>query len=86
MRAEPEIAAIRFRLEDGSLTRLAGGDPRLRHIDRAFAATLHAFQGKTVDRILAAMPTGNPNLTNQQAFYGAIRAASRNCAMVQSEA
>ena len=37
----------------------------LRHIDRAFAATVHAFQGRTVDRILAAMPAENPKLVNQ---------------------
>ena len=53
-----EKDGVRFRLEDGSLTKLADGDHQLRHIDRAFAATVHAFQGKTVDRILAAMPTG----------------------------
>ena len=26
-----------------------------------------------MDRIIAALPTGNPNLTNRQAFYVALR-------------
>ena len=77
---------VRFRLEDGSLTRLSGGDPQLRHIDRAFAATVHAFQGRTVDRILAAMPTGNPNLTNQQSFYVAISRARDRADLVTDDA
>ena len=36
---------------------------------------VHAFQGRTVDQIVAAMPTGNPDLTNQRAFYVAISRA-----------
>ena len=31
------------------------GDPQLRHIDRAWASTAHAFQGRTVDHVIAAM-------------------------------
>ena len=54
-----EKDGVRFRLEDGSLTRLGESDPMLRHLDRAWAATVHAFQGRTVDRIVAAMPAGN---------------------------
>ena len=49
---------VRLRLEDGSVTRLGKDGPQLRHVDRAFAATVHAFQGRTVDRIEAAMPAG----------------------------
>ena len=34
---------VRFRLKDGSLTKPADGDPQFRDLDRAFAATAHAF-------------------------------------------
>ena len=81
-----ERDGVRFRLEDGSVTRLAGGDPQLRHIDRAFAATVHAFQGRTVDRIIAAMPTGNAQLTNRQAFYVAISRARDRADLVTDDA
>lgn len=73
-----------FRLDDGKLTRLGDGDAQLLHIDRAFAATVHAFQGRTVDRILAAMPAENPNLVNQRAFYVAISRA-RDAAMLVTD-
>ena len=74
-----ERDGVRFRLEDGSAARLADGDPQIRHLDRAWAATVHAFQGRTVDRIIAAMPADHPRVTTQQAFYVAISRA-RDCA------
>ena len=57
-----EVADVRggtvtFRLEDGRMLDLRGGDAQLRHVDRAWASTVHAFQGRTVDRVIAAMKT-----------------------------
>ena len=77
---------VLFRLEDGSATRLAEGDPQLRHLDRAWASTVHAFQGRTVDGIVAAMPTGNPDLTNQRALYVAISRAPDHAGLVTDDA
>ena len=81
-----ERGGVRFRLEDGSVTRLAGADPQLRHLDRAWAATVHAFQGRTVDRIIAAMPAEHPKLTTQQAFYVAISRARDRAELVTDDA
>ena len=78
--------SVRFRFEDGSAARLADGDPRLRHLDRAWAATVHAFQGRTVDRIIAAMPADNARLTTQQAFYVAISRARDRAELVTDDA
>ena len=55
-------ATVTFRLEDGRMLDLAPGDPQLRHIDRAWASTVHAFQGRTVDTVIAAMEANHPNL------------------------
>ena len=77
---------VRFRLENGSLATLRQHDPQLRHIDRAFAATVHAFQGRTVDRIVAALPAGNPKLTDQRAFYVAISRARDAARLVTDDA
>ena len=68
-----EIAAVRegrvtFRLEDGRKLDLAPGDPQLRHVDRAWASTVHAFQGRTVDTVIAAMEANHPHLTTQKSF------------------
>ena len=81
-----ERSGVRFRLEDGAVTRLADGDPQLRHLDRAWAATVHAFQGRTVDRIIAAMPADHPQLTTQQAFYVAISRARDRAELVTDDA
>jgi len=48
--------------------------------------TVHAFQGRTVDQIVAAMPTGNPDLTNQKAFYVAISRARDAAELVTDDA
>ena len=77
---------VGFRLEDASAMKLADHDPQLRHLDRAFASTVHAFQGRTVDQIVAAMPTGNPDLTNQRAFYVAISRARDAAELVTDDA
>ncbi len=77
---------VNFRLENGSLTRLGHYDPQMRHLNHAFASTVHAFQGRTVDRIIAAMPAQNPNLTNQPAFYVAISRARYSAELVTDDA
>ena len=79
-----ERGGVVFRLDDGKIARLGTGDAQLRYIDRAFAATVHAFQGRTRDRILAAMPAENPNLVNRRAFYVAISRA-RDAAMLVTD-
>ena len=81
-----ERGGVRFRLENGSLTRLAGNDPQMRHLDHAWAATVHAIQGRTVDRIIAAMPADHPRLTTQQAFYVAISRARDRAELVTDDA
>ena len=69
-----EVMAVRkgtvaFRLEDGRKLSLRDGDTQLRHIDRAWASTVHAFQGRTVDTVIAAMEANQPHLTTQKTLY-----------------
>ena len=58
-----------FRLEDGRMLDLRLGDPQLRHVDRAWASTVHVFQGRTVDNVIAAIEANHANLTTQKSFY-----------------
>ena len=51
---------VAFRLEDGRKLELGRGDPQLRHLDHAWASTAHAFQGRTVDNVIAAMEARHP--------------------------
>ena len=74
-----------FRLEDGSPMKLGEGDPQLRHLDRAWASTIHSYQGRTVDRIIAAMPAGNRELVNQKSFYVAVSRARDHAELVTDD-
>ena len=60
---------VGFALEDGRTLDLKDGDAQLRHIDRAWASTVHAFQGRTVDTVTAAMEANHPHLTTQKTLY-----------------
>ena len=86
-----EVAAVKdgrvtFRLEDGRTLELGGGDPQLRHLDHAWASTVHAFQGRTVDNVIAAMEAKHPNLTTQKSFYVEISRARDRAELVTDDA
>ena len=85
-----EVAAVRdgkvtFRLEDGRMLDLAPGDPQFRHVDRAWASTVHAFQGRTVDTVIAAMEANHPHLTTQKSFYVEISRARDRAELVTDD-
>ena len=85
-----EVAAVRdgrltFRLEDGRTLDLAPGDPQLRHLDRAWASTVHAFQGRTVDTVIAAMEANRRHLTTQKSIYVEISRARDRAELVTDD-
>ena len=85
-----EVAGVRdgkvtFRLEDGRKLDLAPGDPQLRHVDRAWASTVHAFQGRTVDTVIAAMEANHPNFTTQKTLYVEISRARDRAELVTDD-
>ena len=77
--------AVTFRLEDGRSLDMREGDPQLRHIDRAWASTVHAFQGRTVDTVIAAMEANHPHLTTQKTLYVEISRARRRAELVTDD-
>ena len=86
-----EVAAVKdgrvtFRLEDGRTLELGGHDPQLRHLDHAWASTVHTFQGRTVDNVIAAMEAKHPNLTTQKGFYVEISRARDRAELVTDDA
>ena len=68
-RCREASAKVTFRLGDGRMLDLAPGDQQLRRIDQAWASTVHAFEGGTVDTVIAAMEAKHPNLTNLKTLY-----------------
>ncbi|MCY4381658.1 MAG: AAA family ATPase, partial [Nitrospinae bacterium] len=77
---------VSFRLEDGRRLGMTPGDPQLRHLDHAWASTVHAFQGRTVDNVIAAMQAGHPHLTTQKSFYVEISRARDRAELVTDDA
>ena len=76
---------VSFRLEDGRMLSLNEGDPQLRHLDHAWASTVHAFQGRTVDNVIAAMEANHPHLTTQKSFYVEISRARDRAELVTDD-
>ena len=77
---------VTFRLEDGKTLELGKGDQQLRHLDHAWASTVHAFQGRTVDNVIAAMEARHPHLTTQKSFYVEISRARDRAELVTDDA
>ena len=87
--AEVEAATngrVTFLLEDGRKLELGRGDLQLRHLDHAWASTVHAFQGRPVDNVIAAMEARHPHLTMQKSFYVEISRARDRAELVTDDA
>ena len=54
-------------------------------IDRAWASTVHAFQGRTVDSVIAAIEAKHPNLTNQKMLFVEISRARDRAELVTDD-
>ena len=85
-----EVAAVRggrvaFRLGDGRMLELGKNDPQLRHLDHAWASTVHAFQGRTVDNVIAVMEAKHPKLSTQKSFYVEISRARHSAELVTDD-
>ena len=81
-----EDGKVSFRLEDGRSLDLERSDSALRHLDHAWASTVHAFQGRTVDNVIAAMEASHPHLTTQKSFYVEISRARDRAELVTDDA
>ena len=77
---------VSLRLEDGRELALGRDAPQLRHLDHAWASTVHAFQGRTVDNVIAAMEANHPHLTTQKSFYVEISRARDRAELVTDDA
>ena len=58
----------------------------MRHIDHAWASTVHAFQGRTVENVIAAMEGTHPHLTTQKSFCVEISPARDRAELVTDDA
>ena len=77
---------VTFWLEDGRSVTLTRGDPQLRHLDHVWASTVHAFQGRTVDNVIATMEANHPHLTTGKSFCVEISRARDRAELVTDDA
>ena len=73
-------------LDDVRTLELEKTDPALRHLDYAWASTVHTFQGRTVDNVIVAMEAGYPHLTTQKSFFVEISRARSRAELVTDNA
>ncbi len=69
---DPENNMVTLLTEDEKEITLPADAKQLRHTDYAFTATIHGFQGQTVDNIIIAMPSAHPHLTSPESLYVAL--------------
>ena len=81
-----EDGTVSFALEDGGTLDVKKGDAALRHLDHAWASTVHAFQGRTVDNVIAALEANHPHLSTQKSFYVEISRARDSAELVTDDA
>ena len=77
---------VSFLLEYGRMLELERGHAQLHHLDHAWASTVHAFQGRTVDNVIAVMEANHPHLTTQKSFYVEISRARHRAELVTDDA
>ena len=58
----------------------------MRHLDHAWASTVHAFQGRTVDNAIAVMEAKHPRLSTQKSLYVEISRARHSAELVTDDA
>jgi len=71
--------------ENGGKLTLEADAPALKFIDHAWASTVHAFQGRTVDNIIGVMHSSHPHLTHQKAFYVEISRARQGATLITDD-
>ena len=76
---------VTFKLKYRRMLDMRPGGPQLRHIDHAWASTVHAFQGRTVYTVVVAMEANHPNLTTQKTLYVEISRARDRAELVTDD-
>jgi conjugative relaxase-like TrwC/TraI family protein len=71
--------------EDGREIVLPAEHPALQHSDYAFNSTVHAFQGRTVENVIAILDSTHQELTNQKTFYVEISRARESATLITDD-
>ena len=80
-----DMDTVTLRLKGGAELKLQKGDGQLRHVNRSWATTVHAFQGRTLGTVIAAMEANHPHLTTQKSLYVEISRARHHAELATDE-
>ena len=76
---------IHLTTEDGRQMVFSAEDGPLQHSDYAFNATVHAFQGRTMDNVIAVLDSTHQELTTQKTFYVEISRAKDSATLITDD-
>ena len=76
---------VRMRMQDGREIAMARDDPQLHHLDHAWSSTVHAAQGLTCDRVIAALDTDRGAPADQAMFYVELTRARDNVVLLTDD-
>ncbi len=74
-----------FKDNDGKFLVLQHNDTNLKHLEYAYASTVHAAQGKTYTNVIGVMESTHPNLTTQKSFYVTLSRAKFNATLITDD-
>ena len=77
---------ILFRLADGTASELPDADPRLRHLERAWASPPAAAQAGTARHVVAAVESSDPDLATGEGLYGLLGGVAGRAQLVTDSA
>ena len=73
---------LKLRVADGREMDFSRDDPQLRHVDYAYAATVHGVQGQSHERVIAVLDSSRGPLSNQKTVYVQLSRARENAVML----
>ena len=73
---------ITVQLQTGHTQTFSKQDPILKHMDYAYASTVHAAQGKTATHVIGVLESGHKHLTNQRSFYVTLSRARESAILI----
>ena len=81
-----ESGRVTFRLADRQKLELGRGDPQLRYFDHAWASSAHAFRGRALGNVIAAMEAGQADQTMQTPAYAEIGRVRSHAELITDDA
>ena len=73
---------IILQLQTGHTKTFSKTDPILKHMDYAYASTVHAAQGKTAKYVIGVLESEHKHLTNQRSFYVTLSRARESAILI----